>query len=124
MEDKEECVNEDAHVVAIGVEVHLLLDGVVVGEGIVDGLGKGVMCHTIPLPRHCAKVRIVKVFDANAQLPFLDPFTDVLLDSLNSWAVWPIEDLVYSPLLVSFEDDMIPSPVFSFHPLPYFYGMK
>lgn len=50
MEDKEECANEDAHIVVVGVEVHLLLDGAVVGEGVVDGLGKGVMCHTIPLP--------------------------------------------------------------------------
>lgn len=124
VEDKEECANEDAHTVAVGVEVHLLVDEAVVGEGVVDGLGKGVMCHTIPVPRHCAKVCIVKFSDANAQLPRPGPFVDVLSDSPNLWAVWPIEDLVCSPLVVSFEDDKIPSSIFSFHCLSYSNGMK
>lgn len=41
MEDKEERANEYARAVVVGVEVHLLLNGAMVGEGIVDGLGKG-----------------------------------------------------------------------------------
>lgn len=100
MRDEEDCIDEDGHTLPVGDEVQFQLNGKVVGKFIVDKVGRCVLCHDNTLQHGCAKVYIMGVFNGNASLPYPHSFFESLLDSLKSWEVWDIKDLICVPSMV------------------------